>query len=353
MNELVINLHIHTPYSDGHKTHRNIARDAVDADLDAILITDHNIFVKDLEGYYQENNKKVLLLVGEEIHDQSLQPQKNHLLAFGIKRDLAKYANDTQNLVNIIKNEGGISFIAHPVDPAAPSVDEPDISWTDWQIDGFTGIELWNGFSEFKSLLKSKLHAIYYAYNPNRIAHGPHKVAIKKWDELISNGRRVVAVGGSDAHALPARMGPLKQTVFPYTYHFKSINTHLLCPQDLSGDVAIDRELVLTALASGSAFIGYDLPASTKGFRFSAQGFGKTTGMGATISSKHGITFQIRLPQPAECHLIKDGKSLKMWQNQSACTFITSEPGTYRVEAYINYLGSRRNWILSNPIYLI
>ncbi|MHB1120566.1 MAG: hypothetical protein ACYC11_10945, partial [Bellilinea sp.] len=32
--------------------------------------------------------------------------------------------------------------------------------------------------------------------------------------------------------------------------------------------------------------------------------------------------------------------------------YITKEPGVYRVESYIRYLGKLRGWIFSNPIYL-
>ncbi|HEX7975394.1 MAG TPA: hypothetical protein VF498_13380, partial [Anaerolineales bacterium] len=61
---------------------------------------------------------------------------------------------------------------------------------------------------------------------------------------------------------------------------------------------------------------------------------------------------QIRLPRPCECRLIKDGKAIKTWQKRDTCTYITTEPGVYRVEAYIEYLGRLRGWIFSNPIYV-
>jgi hypothetical protein len=34
------------------------------------------------------------------------------------------------------------------------------------------------------------------------------------------------------------------------------------------------------------------------------------------------------------------------------CIFNTTEPGIYRVEATIHYLGRMRGWIYSNPIYI-
>lgn len=352
MHELIINLHMHTTFSDGNATHQEIAQSALQAGLDAVIVTDHNVWVNGPEGYFQEGNRRLLMLVGEEIHDQNRQPQKNHLLVFGAGRELAPLANDPQRLVDGVRQAGGLSFIAHPVDPAAPAFGEPDISWVNWEVQGFTGIELWNAMSEFKSLLKNKLHAIYYAFNPSRVAHGPFRQAVQKWDELLARGQKVAAVGGSDAHALPARLGPLRKTLFPYAFHFKAINTHLFAPRSLVGDPVEDRRMILEALRQGRVFIGYDLPAPTRGFRFTAQGRDGMAWMGDEICAKGGVTMQIRLPQRTMCQLLKDGKPVKTWRTQENCTYITSDPGVYRAEAHIEFQGKRRAWIFSNPIYI-
>ena len=98
--------------------------------------------------------------------------------------------------------------------------------------------------------------------------------------------------------------------------------------------------------------MGYDLPASTKGFTFRAQGSEKNVIMGEEISAKGGVTLQIHTPEAAECKLLRDGQSLKEWKDQQNCTYITTEPGVYRVEIYRRYLGRRVGWIFSNPIYI-
>jgi hypothetical protein len=352
MHEIVINLHMHTPYSDGTGMHEEIAQAAMKANLDAVIVTDHNILVKGPQGYYQNGAHKVLLLTGEEIHDTTRTPQKNHLLVFGAGRELASQAGDPQTLLDAVHKAGGLAFIAHPDDPAAPAVGQSDISWVDWGVQGYTGIELWNGFSEFKSRIKSKLHAIFYAFFPWLIAQGPLPQTLKHWDELLAAGQRVAAVGGSDAHALHLNLGPIRRTVFPYEFHFRSVNTHLYLREKLNGDPKEDGNRILEALKLGRAFIGYDLPASTRGFRFTAKGDGEMVYPGASLEVNHGVTMQIRLPYAAECRLIKDGRTVKTWKQQTILTHITNQPGVYRVEAYLDYLGSRRGWIYSNPIYL-
>jgi hypothetical protein len=351
-HELVVNLHMHTTYSDGHGSHADIVQAALETGLDAVIVTDHNVLVEGLDDYHSDGERKVLLIVGEEVHDQARQPQKNHLLVLGADRELAQEAWDPQRLLNKVKEAGGLSFLAHPFDPEAPAFNEDDLSWENWEVEGYTGIELWNQLSEFKSLLSNKLMAAYYALNPNLIARGPFPEVLEKWDELLKEGRRVAAIGGTDAHALPGRLGPIRRTIFPYNYHFKCINTHLLVNTPLSGEVDVDRRLILRALSKGNAFIGYDLPASTRGFRFSAHGYEQNVIMGDKIHLRDGITLQIRLPRVSECRLLRDGEVVQTWDTRETCTYITNQPGVYRVEVYINYQGQRRGWIFSNPIYV-
>jgi len=352
MHELLVNLHMHTRYSDGYGNHAEIAQAALDAGLDVVIVTDHNVLVNGFDGYHRKGGKKLLMLVGEEVHDQARLPQKSHLLVLGAGREMATYAADPQRLVDRINQAGGMSFIAHPKDPSLPLFHEDDISWENWEVNGYTGIELWNGLSELKTRIKNWGDALFYAYFPQYLAHGPLPEVLERWDHLLVEGKRVVAIGGSDAHALDYKIGPIHRIIFPYPFHFRAINTHLLVPNLLSGDLTTDRLMVYQALQKGNCYIGYDYPASTHGFRFTAQGNTGMLTMGDEETISGAVTLQIRLPRKTECNLIKDGRVIKTWTNNMVCAHITKEPGVYRVECYIQHLGKRRGWIFSNPIYL-
>lgn len=352
MHEIVINLHMHTVYSDGSGTHKDIARAALKAGLDAVIVTDHNVLVSGPQGYYREGKKRVLMLIAEEVHDQARLPQKSHLLVFNTTQEMASFAPDPQNLIDNIRRADGLSFIAHPYDPECKAAKEVDISWADWEVQGFTGLELWNGLSELKVYGHSFMHIIFYAFFPHFLAHQPPRQNIDKWDELLKEGNKIVAIGGSDAHQLHARRGPVQRVLYPYEFHFRTINTHIFIPTPLSEDVETDSRMIYDALAAGHAFIGYDLPGSTRGFRFTAQGKQATAVMGDEIPADGGVTLKARLPAAAECRLFKDGKMIQKWKSQEACTYITTHPGVYRVEVYRHYLGKRRGWIFSNPIYV-
>ncbi|NTW13340.1 MAG: CehA/McbA family metallohydrolase, partial [Anaerolineales bacterium] len=296
--------------------------------------------------------RRVLLLVGQEVHDQDRVPQKNHLLVFNANRDLSTLADDPQVLINRVSEAGGLSFIAHPWDPEAPAFNETDISWEAWDVQGFTGIELWNGLSELKTLVPTKLHGLFYALFPQFIGHRPIRETIQKWDELLSEGRRIVALGGSDAHAMHMHMGPLHRVIFPYEFHFRTVNTHVFIPEPLTGDAPTDKKMIYEALAEGHCFVGYDLPAPTRGFRFRAKGLEHSAVMGDEIPAKGGVTLHIHLPAKADLILLKDGVSLGTWRDKQTLTHNTSEPGVYRVEVHRSYLGKKRGWIYSNPIYV-
>ena len=352
MHEIIVNLHMHTRYSDGTGTHKDIADAAIKAGLDAVIVTDHNVLVHGVEGYYRVSPSRILLLVGQEVHDQDRVPQKNHLLIFNANRDLASLADDPQALINGVAEAGGLSFIAHPRDPAAPAFHEDDISWEDWSVHGFHGIELWNGLSELKTVAHSKLHGLFYALFPQFIGHYPIPEVLERWDALMANGTRIVALGGSDAHALHLSMGPLHRTIFPYEFHFRTVNTHVFVPAPLSGEVAADKKLIYDALAKGNCFVAYDLPAPTRGFRFKAKGLENSAIMGDEISAKGGVTLQVHTPAKALIHLLRDGKVVARWSNGQDCTYSASQPGTYRVEVFRQYLGKKRGWIYSNPIYI-
>ena len=352
-HEAIGNLHCHTPYSDGCGSHADIALAALQAGLDFVVVTDHNVYVDGQDGYRTLGQQRVLLLVGEEVHDSARQPQKNHLLAYEANRELAPFAAKPQRLLDAVSDSGGLSFFAHPDDPALPWFDEPDYAWVDWDLEGFTGIELWNYMSEFKSLLKTRARAVFYAYLPAMIARGPFPETLARWDALLAAGKRVVAIGGSDAHAWPWKAGLLKRVIFPYEFLFRTVNTHVILSEPLAGDLETDRRRIFHGLRRGHCFVGYDLPYPTRGFRFSAHGDEDQAIMGDSIRARFGVTLQVRLPLRAEIRLLRDGHEVKSWPGADLALTTVATPGAYRVEVYIMYKGRRRAWIFSNPIYVL
>ncbi len=353
MHELKFAIHIHTYYSDGHASHQELIKIAEMAGLDGIITTDHNVWIKDLEGYYGENVKKVMLLVGEEVHNRKLDPPGNHMLIIGAQKEMSSFGENPQNLINQAKRANGLTIIAHPIEDTLEMFNEDAFSWRDWQIENFSGIELWNQMSEFKSVTNNLGSALVNALMPKRMTTGPLERTLALWDELIAvNKRPIIAIGGVDAHKIMKKVGPFTINLYPYLHHFKSISTHILVDQPLKGNFIEDRKAVLNAISQGHCFVAYDLPAPAFGFRFTAHNDDGHFMMGDQVEIKGGITFQIRLPKKNLCRLFRDGSLVQEWTNRMVCTFNTTLPGVYRVESFIPYKGRLRGWIFSNPIYI-
>ncbi len=345
------NAHMHTPYSDGTKWHAEIAAEAIKAGLDFIIVTDHNVWVGGVEGTYQDDGGRVLLLVGEEVHDMRRQPQANHFLAYGAESELSPFAGDPQTLISKTVEAGGFGFLAHPFDPAAPTFGEDALGWQDWDLDGYAGLELWNYMSNFKGLLRGKWRALRVALNPEKHIVAPHEQTLSKWDELLAQGKRVSVIGGSDAHGMTYRMGPIRRVVFPYEYLFRAVNTHILVDEEFSRDLGHDKALVLEALRKGHSWVGYDMAHTTKGFRFSGQSRDKGI-MGDVIRLDAGATLQVKAPAKCHIRIIRNGEVVAEAKDEIGLTHIPIESGAYRVECTIQYQGKERGWIYSNPIYL-
>lgn len=362
--ELVGNMHMHTPYSDGVKWHAEIAEDAIKAGLDFIIVTDHNVWVDQIEGYYENECGRVLLLSGEEVHNVRQVPQGNHFLVYGAEKEMACFAREPQQLIDETNAAGGYGFLAHPHEKDLALFNEMNLGWHDWDIEHYSGLEIWNYMSGIKNrvaevveriFLKSrslgKLAAARVALSPERFVVGPEPETLALWDELLASGKRVTAVGNSDAHGTMMSLGPIRRVIYPYEFLFRAVNTHILIDHPLSGDVAYDKHVILHALGTGRSWVGYDAAHSTTGFRFTGHGVDKGR-IGDRIQLDVGATLQARAPVRTNMRLIRHGETVAEVEDQTNLTHIPVEPGAYRVECTIPYFGRERGWIFSNPIYL-
>jgi len=352
MHEIICNIHIHSTYSDGHGRYSAILAAAAQANLDVVIVTDHNVWVKGLEGYYESNGRQVLVLTGEEVHDQGRDPQKNHMLVLGAEGEVATHASDPQELIDTVHQKGGLAFLAHPDEVALPLVHEDDISWVNWNVHGYTGFELWNQFSELKTVSQSTLALLGNVFFPEGMTTCPSQATLQRWDQLLAAGQHLSVIGGADAHAIPYHVAGFTKIIFPYRFHFSSLNNHLMLEEPLSADIVQAKKQIYAALGQGSSFIGYDLPASTRGFSFAISGDEMTANMGDTLPLTRGATVQVSLPSPAELRLIKDGTVIYRSQGNDHLAYPLAQPGVYRIECYREFQNKKRGWIFSNPIYV-
>ena len=344
MHELVGNLHAHTPFSDGALYHADVASAAEAAGLDFVATTDHNVWVDGPQGYHG----KVLVLVGEEVHDNQRRPQVNHCLIYDADVELSPFADNPQGLIDAARSRAALTFLAHPHDRPVPHLHEEGLPWVDWDIEGYTGIEIWNMMSEFKARMRNRVSALWYVFNPGRAIRGPSVETLARWDALLAKGRRVSAIGGADAHGSTFWIGPIRRVVLPYEYLFRGVNVHLMVDRPPSGDAAADRQLVYAALANGRGWIGHDGLGSTRGFRFAARSMANSAGIGQDLRRAAAVTFEIEAPLPGRIRLIRAGRGVVAAASGRMLKCTSAEAGVYRAEV----LRGGKGWIYSNPIYV-
>lgn len=342
MYEYVGNIHIHSTYSDGSGSINDIARAAEKARLDFIIITDHfTMLGRAKEGYHGG----VLVMVGMEVNRE-----RNHYLALNIVEPVANDDGNPQAVIDRVQQQKGLGFIAHPVEKGSPVYENgATYPWTDWNVRGFTGIEIWNRLSQWRDGITNLWNAIYHTFiNPHSALIGPYPQALARWDELLNEGL-VVGIGGSDAHAAKVGLGPFKIALDDYRLAFRCINTHILGREPLIGDSRHDAAVVYDCLAAGRCFVAYDYFLSARGFRFWAQTNGGGMPMGTRVPVSSHPELVIEAPHPCCVRLIKDGKLY--WHGFGHChSFNDVTPGVYRVEAFHRHRKRLHPWIFSNPI---
>ncbi|MBN1400316.1 MAG: CehA/McbA family metallohydrolase [Anaerolineae bacterium] len=343
--ERVGNLHIHTTASDGSASHARVAELAAEAGLDFCIVTDHNAYEPLHEGWYGPT----LMLVGQEIHDPE-RPHVNHLLVLNAGVDLTHLAQDTQALVDAVRQRGGLSFIAHPFEHSGALSGEPEINWTAWEVQGATGIELWNYMSEFKSYVTDTLRTLCSVLAPGLAISGPYAETVLKWDALLQHGR-IYAIAGSDAHATVYQLGPLRRAVFGYAHLFRALNTHILVSEPWTGAFEHDSRLVYEALSQGRAFVAYDGLAPARGFSFGAVQRDHLYVMGESAPATRVIRFEVHTPARARIRLMLNGFCIAETRGREL-SYESKTPGAYRVEATRWHAFKQRGWIYSNPIFV-
>ncbi|HET8820835.1 MAG TPA: CehA/McbA family metallohydrolase [Thermoleophilaceae bacterium] len=341
MEDLACVVHIHSTHSDGTGTVREIARAGARARVDVVLLTDHDTMAARKlgeEGWYDD----VLLLAGEEVSP----PGRDHYLAFGVDEHVRHRGLDACGIARAVRDAGGFGFAAHPFSEGSERFKRPGMPFGGLDCDALHGIELWSFANDTGERIAGIPSLIRFLLSPGRVLDHPPERNMRGWDELCRE-RRVVAIGGLDAHQFGKRVGPVVPLrIMAYRRTFRYIRTHVLCPGPPSHELERDRELVFGALREGRCYIAVDSVAPARGFRFEADDLP----MGGEAPAGRR-TLQARTPLTARLRLLRDGRELAAAEGTSL-DFEVDEPGAYRVEARRHAKGRERTWILSNPVYL-
>ncbi|MCM8762175.1 MAG: hypothetical protein NC905_02820 [Candidatus Omnitrophica bacterium] len=333
-------IHIHFPLRKLGKKIERLGREGEKAGVDFIIINSHTpeknpkkyerTFKK--EGYYG----KTLIITAEETDDKKRQ---NHLLVIGEKNWYGNKDNVKDVLAAIDKNTT-ISFVAHPDGYHKLFLIKKQHLWTDRDIDGFTGIEIWSMLFDWAENTRIyNLPVRYFGFPQN--LKGPKKNVLDIWDAL-SLKRKIVGIAGLDIHSLPFLFYLLDiNKSFRYYSIFKGLRNHLLLKEPMTGSSEKDKANITNTLKKGSLFFANDLIADSSGFFFGTEDGEKT--MGDTVSM--GTTLFVRNPLKANTRIIYNGTPI-IEELLETKKFIPEKEGIYRIE--VEHKGKK--WIFSNHI---
>jgi hypothetical protein len=131
----------------------------------------------------------------------------------------------------------------------------------------------------------------------------------------------------------------------PYERSFWDCSTHVLAPK-------LDEPTLRAALKAGHAYVAFDWMCEATGFRFEAlDADGKPAGiMGDELKHADGLKFRAQFPLACQTRLLRNGVQVAETAGQDRAEFLVTEPGVYRLEAWLTVDGESRPWIFENPI---
>lgn len=338
-------IHLHTFISDGSGSTQEIVEAARSEGLDCVVVSDHNTLGHNIN----DKAGDLLVLTGVEVtprYSERITERgeikgasiNGHILAMGLKQVINNEDRSSQEVIDLIAESGGMSFIAHP--------DEPGHHWTDWDVIGFTGMEIWTYKAAWKLGSAAAPSKTYAWRNPDSVIAGPNERVLQTWDKL-GRERRVVGIGCADNHAYLSMIEGVPRAVFPWNIGLSGILSYVLVEAE-----AYARDptaAFLSAIRGGRVIIAHDGLAPAKGFSVRADHpqTGESHAPGDYIEVHDGLCIDVSSPKVAVIRILKNGEVFHEEEAQHCRVNISGE-GVWRVEAWL----AGRPWVFANPFYI-
>jgi hypothetical protein len=177
-------LHTHTVHSDGRRRIVEMAEAATSAGLDFIVSTDHNTSSAN-RAWAAAPSYGLEVIAGEEVTTRH-----GHWLAIALPPDgwvdwrYAPRDGVFSTYAARVRADGGLVVAAHP------SVPLPGCAW-EFGYRDVDAMEVWNGLWNVDD-----------------------ELSLRIWQQLLRQGRRIAAVGGSDSHASTQPVGRPQTVVY-------------------------------------------------------------------------------------------------------------------------------------------
>jgi hypothetical protein len=338
-------IHLHSNYShDATATVDEIMQAGINANLDFVIITDHNTIKAKLdkkEGWY----KNTLLIVGQEIS-----PPLNHYIIIGEEPfDNMQCLNkkNPQEFIDEVNKHGWLGFIAHPDRGPVKQFGILPCWWIDWNVKGITGMCLWDFMTDWLEKVDKPDVTIDVHKNFANYLTGPKQETLKKWDELCCI-QKTVGICECDNHRYPIRYMGRDIIVFPHEDVISVLTNHIFLEEPLSKDFVLARRQILDSIKRAKLYFSFDRIADPTGFSFTIQHANDIIQMGSEFPLKGHAEISVNIPHDAEITIISNGNVIFQKHGKNLFHRVTQK-GVYRVEVRLK----GRPWIFSNPIYVV
>lgn len=392
LKEVRANLHVHSELShDSRGKIEDIVAAAKRAGTEVLMFTEHPSKEKDfyLDGHRAVRDG-VLLIPGAEMKGMLVYPTLS-LRAFE--------AADSQETTQIVRNRGGHVFLSHLEERM------------DWQIQGLTGVEIYNTHADFKKqkrMIDSMKNPLWLIKTAELIEKYPQEAFsalqtypddyLKRWDELnqiaphtgvAANdahqnvGVRII-LGENDTVQITDALGEelltlnrlvvaplikiekdakpgdilLKMQLDPYENSLRHAGTHLLVRE-------LSAEAVFEALEEGRSFVAFDWLANSKSFDVALYPSSKNENdtnknqkeekqrseIGAKTPWVQGMHLVGQAPLSGHWRIIRHGEIVAE-TDSDRIDWQIPQPGIYRVEVWLELAGQPHCWILTSPFYI-
>jgi hypothetical protein len=342
-------VHVHTGLG-GHSTGRfDELLDGAKANaLDFVVMTEHVTPRYDtadltLNGVYDGT----LFIGGNEMDTAD----DRFLLVPGEADAAGFYKLGTPAFLERVHAENRLAFVTYP---------EKHKTWDS----NFDGIEVFSLHTAAKSInpLPVIFDAIwsYPAYPDLTFAQYLTRpdANLSKFDEIAA-ARRISMFAGIDAHSnLGFHLmgddagGKILNLKFDrYATIFRLFRIHVL----LEKDKPLTRESLVESLKNGRYYTGFDSLGDSRGFMFAAESGPAKAIMGDEIALAGTGKLKLAAAVPARFVIFRNGEKFSETTAVTETSVDINEKGTYRVEAYLDQLGSpfdKMPWVMSNPIYV-
>ena len=251
-----LRVHLHSTYSDGTGTVRQIARAGRRAGADVVLLTDHDTLAAKRngeEGWYDERaaagGRGGLAAAAQPLprlrHRRGDRPLGARRRRASARRSARRAASASPRT----RSRRARSASSAP-GPACPSTRSTPRRSTASSC----------GASSPTPARRSRASAemARFLAAPGRVLDHPPARNLRAWDELCRR-RRVVAIGGIDAHQFGKRIGPVVPLrLMAYHRSFRYIRTHVLCRSRRPASSSTTAGRSTTALREGRCYIAVD-----------------------------------------------------------------------------------------------